>query len=141
MVSAYISIFLISGFRLFLAMGLGAAAGINTDIQLVLMGSGSVLAVGICILLGEQVKRRWLRWRDGKSEHKSNRKATLTLRLANAYGLWGLAAGTLLLGTIPSVAVALIAGYSSRNTFLFLAGGKLAWILFYLYLYDSVFTS
>lgn len=141
MVSAYISIFLVSGFRLFLAMGIGVAAGINTEIQLVLMGSGSVLTVGICIFLGEHLKRRWLRWRGKKSEHKNNRKSTLILRLTNAYGLWGLAAGTLLLGTIPSVAVALIAGYSSRNTFLFLAGGKLAWILFYLYLYDSVFTS
>ncbi len=139
MAAAYISVFLLSGFRLYLAMGLGATTGMSAEVQMALMGTGSILGLSICILTGNQLKQWWLQRRNQKIRQKSGRKAPYALRFLHRYGLWGLAGGTLFLGTIPSVAIALIAGYSPRNTFLYLVGGKLAWILYYLFISDPVF--
>ncbi|MCB0633476.1 MAG: hypothetical protein KDD15_27255, partial [Lewinella sp.] len=59
--------------------------------------------------------------------HRSPASPLLVMRIWQQYGLWGLALAGIWVGTIPSVAIALVSGMSKTRIFLFLTGGKIAW--------------
>jgi len=124
----YSSVILISMFRLYIGAGLSFAYGHAPLEQWLLMGSGSVAGVSLCLFLGSKIEKWWLqkiarRKKGGKA--KASNHPSLIERIWQRYGLLGLAASTIFMGTIPSVAIALVSGLDRKRIFLYLSGGKI----------------
>ncbi|WP_099155031.1 hypothetical protein [Flavilitoribacter nigricans] len=126
----YGSVIATSTLRLFLGAGLSLAYGHHPLELWLLTSTGSVLGVFLCLLLGNKIRSVWVRQmqkRNRTSITDAPPPPALVKKIWQRYGLWGLAGASIFLGTIPSVAIALVSGLEKRRIFLYLTGGKIAW--------------
>ena len=128
----YGSVIFTSMFRLYLGLGMSFAFQQNTLERLLLIGTGSVLGVLFCLSLGKRIEKWWL---NRKARTQKSRNPTLPARKSiieriwKQYGLFGLALFSIVMGTLPSVAIALVSGLDRQKIFLYLVLGKLSWLL------------
>jgi membrane protein YqaA with SNARE-associated domain len=127
-----ISVFVASALNLNYGLGLSVTYDLSRLELFLLLSTGSVSGVFICLLIGGSIQR-WWKQRYDRSDASEARSAPLALRIWRRYGLWGLAFSAFLMGPIPPVAVSLLSGMRRQNILLYLGAGKFFWSAVFAY--------
>lgn len=126
----YLSVFVASALNLNYGLGLSMTYQLQRFELFLLMSTGSIFGITISLLMGAKI-RDWWRQKFGK---ETSEKPSLTMQVWRRYGLLGLAFFTFLIGPLPPVAIALIAGIKKELIFLYLGAGKFFWSIVFAFI-------
>ncbi len=140
----YVSVFFASALNLNYGLGLSMTFGLSKFELFLLMSSGSVTGIIICLVLGAQLKMLWQKKIAGdsmsQSEPGQEGKGNLIARIWQRYGLWGLAVSTAFIGPVPPVAISLLSGLRKDLILLYLGIGKFFWSTVFAFLGHNYIT-
>ena len=128
----YVSVFVASALNLNYGLGLSVTYSLSRFELFLLLSTGSIFGILLTLLLGARIREFWnarLSRKEGQVQRPS-----LTLQVWQRYGLVGLALLTVVMGPIPAVAVALIAGIKRELIFVYLSAGKFFWSVVFAFL-------
>lgn len=128
----YVSVFIASALNLNYGLGLSVTYSLSRFELFLLLSTGSIFGILLALLLGARIRKFW-QTRFGKKQGQAN-KPSLTLQVWQRYGLVGLAMLTIVMGPVPAVAVALIAGIKKELIFMYLSAGKFFWSVVFAFL-------
>lgn len=128
----YVSVFIASALNLNYGLGLSVTYSLSRFELFLLLSTGSIFGILLALLLGARIREFWQN-RFGKKQRQAN-KPSLTLQVWQRYGLVGLAMLTIIMGPVPAVAVALIAGIKKELIFMYLSAGKFFWSVVFAFL-------
>jgi hypothetical protein len=129
----YVSVFIASALNLNYGLGLSVTYSLSRFELFLLLSTGSIFGILLALLLGARIRKFWQSSRFGKKQEPSH-KPSLTLQVWQRFGLVGLAMLTIVMGPVPAVAVALIAGIKKELIFMYLSAGKFFWSVVFAFL-------
>jgi len=128
----YVSVFIASALNLNYGLGLSVTYSLSRFELFLLLSTGSICGILLALMLGARIRRFWDR-RFGKRSAGAQ-KPSLTLKVWQRFGLVGLALLTIVMGPVPAVGVALIAGIKKELIFVYLSAGKFFWSVVFAFL-------
>ncbi|MEN2992556.1 MAG: hypothetical protein ABDH91_03270 [Bacteroidia bacterium] len=132
----YLPVFLMSGFKFMVGVGMSLLMHLSFWEQFLLTTGGGIFGVGFFTYLGDKV-RAW--WRGRRSAAASPDTSPKWRRLWERYGLWGVAFLTPPLLSPPiGTALALAFGSSRHQIFLRMSLAMIVWGLFFALLGQEV---
>ncbi len=128
----YVSVFIASALNLNYGLGLSVTYSLSRFELFLLLSTGSIFGILLALLLGARIRKFW-QTRFGKKQGTAH-NPSLTLQVWQRFGLVGLAMLTIVMGPVPAVAVALIAGIKKELIFMYLSAGKFFWSVVFAFL-------
>jgi hypothetical protein len=121
-----ISVFLISVIELWLGIPLGLYLNLNPILIVIISAAGSILSAFLVIILGEGVRKWFIKWRYGDKSPKHGK----IYDIWEKYGVVGLGLlSPLLFGAPLGAALGIGLGASKNRLFLWMTVGIIIWSL------------
>lgn len=130
----YLSVFVASACNLNYGLGLSVTYDLTSFELFLLLSTGSIFGIGICLLLGAKFREWWRHRTNKRATDHSERQPGFLVQIWQRYGLLGLAFFTFLIGPLPPVTLALLSGMKKESIFLYLGAGKFLWSLVFAFL-------